>query len=1770
MTDEEHTFNYDDLNLDFLEPSPPIKEEIQEPVTAATYTPSFRANSCKAKDLAERVAQTDVLVNKIELLKRENVDVQQKLRDFQKSANQIHKLYENEKKKCMDLQIQFKTVEFKSNDLQEHCARLENEVVEKQMQFEQLEAQLDNTKGPLSYTELAIKYLKLVQKLNEDDTLKLYNIPLLDDLSNFCEQRGMKVPLIKVKSKSKRKYKKDKDIQCNILNASDTVISRQVHAQSTQTTIIQSNQMQSQTVAPSARDMQTQTEKNLTKNTQNQAVQARLIEVRSQGTQHISTTTTRGTSTSCFIKKHNVSTNFPEPKVVPLETALVDKFFELWKVSPLSPISDPIPETPLNEFELSEPSLMVPLPDTTKTIGTCTYLCNVQRQIDYIPIMEPIKRSQSSSPSPFIYDNVKYEVNATPTSTPPPTAPLSIPQLNENEKTTIGPTNNNLSNISNLQPMISALTNLPEMHPEVFSTVWQMAGQMFMGLLYSPTSNHLRAQQFNRSGNSHNLQQFHNWIHSLYESGQNSQQQTASSLPNQCEQQINRRENTFDINRVINTNVTQSSDVSTQIEGKQNFLLYIKKYLNLYISGTPREEVPYVGRSIATSDLGNNNIGTNGSTHAHIGCDSYEKWIFKEPLEIPKRSVKQIRGQKIATEKPICTRKRKDKRKRKKRYKAKKAKIVAGSIINNEPDSKSHEGKVSVDRNEQQFVTAVEFCANLCTFNQDLHIENDQNGVMTKSIYSAHLQDDYGNDSVNVEHTGDEKLSKTINYLDISAGNHLRLLQGKSSENMVMVEHIRVPELSDSEKSKCDNVENIEARCLIENQPKICENRIEHKGNLAFKIFGSDSDEDDNDIDIVNTNNSTKSYNNIFITNGVSTEISALFKKSEERILCKESLEDDRLKENQNIEMIPNFSESRHNQGELREKEDESSSEKFTVPFKEINIETDFSKVHEEVHKFDLPNILSPKTSELTKGTENPEVVDTYIDQFSMKASESQQNEAISLTSSTSIQPLYNSQTGNEDVDEPKLVIVEESVETICKKRTHSDSSVDYDPTFDDRISQTCSKDPSQSSSSDSDISKLPEGSVVGDLLENASTKQLGNITLSESANDQKVPCKRGRKRKYVMAAVTFCKRSARLRDKEMRDNQFSSDEGLLSPTNDSNDQQNLSDQSNKDDFCKGNELNLPNITKLCQAKEKILHPSTKEHINNQFQIYTELKQRANKDENYDAPTVSEMQVSTNDTFENTNAIADTSNAVVNKPSSTFFRPFEEFMTVTGDPSIYCSEPFTVKQQNVSTLVGTLASSSHASFEINVQNPQLDSTINQLDLESPGSPPPETLNENTLANMQQCREIPLEINRTYYHSSERKSELQNVINKYSFDIYATVTGKRKENDVESKIAVKIEEFLNTTRDRVNVTASTLAASLLEQLEDCEILANVILDQVCKAPRPEIELNCELASVPSKYIGTHLRLISIVLRHLQQKRPEIIAAIFQKIENRLFNYQRNEKLPLSILLNLTQLYLVVIPLYNGEHNPARLFIAKCLYYHNKMASPMIYEVLCWYPTTLPHRDESNYDKSDALITVIQHLLMTTTYDMDSKDLRHRELLSLLRFEYHFEPFKPKALEVLSNLVTKLKNGNLKNLMYAFAIFCKRNPKLVDILLQQQLLPLADEYYKRVQHTNEYDERVAVLLDCISAVVKPLCLTTDVSVYFSIFERFLGVVQRPVVQEAAVLAILRFQRFGQKRCFHALAHFKPHYPLQMLTTNALKTFIHRKPLKYWNGLMQMVAS
>lgn len=307
-----------------------------------------------------------------------------------------------------------------------------------------------------------------------------------------------------------------------------------------------------------------------------------------------------------------------------------------------------------------------------------------------------------------------------------------------------------------------------------------------------------------------------------------------------------------------------------------------------------------------------------------------------------------------------------------------------------------------------------------------------------------------------------------------------------------------------------------------------------------------------------------------------------------------------------------------------------------------------------------------------------------------------------------------------------------------------------------------------------------------------------------------------------------------------------------------------------------------------------------------------------------------------------------------------------------------------------------------------------------------------------------------------------------------------------------------------------------------------------------------------------------RLLSLV-KQLESRSCAFIQRFMNTLEKRLFHPKN--RLTTKVSQKFVRLYLqligvqasLVVP---GKQyaNPARLLLIKILYHYKEDMPLLVLDVLCRFPTVLPHREERDYDNSDPLITVIKHLLMNTKYDMTDAAGPDRALLSKLRFEYHFQPFEPAPRQVIDNLVEKVKAGRLNQLCYAFALFCRRC-QLVSVfkeLLNTQLVPLANSYCDLAVQSEEYDERLECLLQCISMIVKqvPLDANYDITPYLSLFKRLLVAVPRARVQEAAVQAILRTQRFGFAFALDALQNYRPNYPLTPMTRAMLRSFAERR--------------
>ncbi len=105
-------------------------------------------------------------------------------------------------------------------------------------------------------------------------------------------------------------------------------------------------------------------------------------------------TTTRGTTTSTFIKKVDVATNFPDPIAIE-----VDEIFRIM-IDDMPPVITPIEDLPLK----STCSQTEPQSQLNCSVGTMTRIRNVRRQINYAT-----DHPQSSSPTSNPLYRVKKE-----------------------------------------------------------------------------------------------------------------------------------------------------------------------------------------------------------------------------------------------------------------------------------------------------------------------------------------------------------------------------------------------------------------------------------------------------------------------------------------------------------------------------------------------------------------------------------------------------------------------------------------------------------------------------------------------------------------------------------------------------------------------------------------------------------------------------------------------------------------------------------------------------------------------------------------------------------------------------------------------------------------------------------------------------------------------------------------------------------------------------------------------------------------------------------------------------------------------------------------------------------------------------------------------------------------------------------------------------------------------------------------------------------------
>lgn len=505
-------FDFSDINLDFLQSTPPKNS------TSVKRIPTPVHNESRTKrriEWAKKVANVDQLLKEIQKLKCENQQLQNQLKDFQKSALDIQDLYTTEKRNHV---AKAKALE----ELQRKYDKADTELVVKSLKCDQLQACLSNEKErPLDYNDLVVKYLKLVHKFDSEDGVRGYHDrSIIEDLKQYCAKFKLKIHIpAGTKSKTQKLSKEDASIQCELLLDTPIITKPERKCQSTQCQVELCNQ-------------ETQHNDTTSRSTisKTQSTQCH-VELRSQGTQHISTMTTRSTTTSCFIKFRSVGTNFPEIHSQPAVDDILKEFAPWQNITPISPLIDQLNEEVRKSY---------------KTIGTCTWLCNIRRPIDFIP-RNKMKRLPSSRPGSCDVSAqgtiIKQEV-PTPSPSPTPNAPANQTRTNSNtaavnssdstaSNTTIS--SQNIATVNQLIDTLNATSQLSQVSNPSFQDLWHIFGigiGMVLGLLR--TTNNGNSSNAGVAANSAmhhdsvNQQQFHNWLRELYDSSVAASSATAS------------------------------------------------------------------------------------------------------------------------------------------------------------------------------------------------------------------------------------------------------------------------------------------------------------------------------------------------------------------------------------------------------------------------------------------------------------------------------------------------------------------------------------------------------------------------------------------------------------------------------------------------------------------------------------------------------------------------------------------------------------------------------------------------------------------------------------------------------------------------------------------------------------------------------------------------------------------------------------------------------------------------------------------------------------------------------------------------------------------------------------------------------------------------------------------------------------------------------------------------------------------------------------------
>lgn len=407
--------------------------------------------------------------------------------------------------------------------------------------------------------------------------------------------------------------------------------------------------------------------------------------------------------------------------------------------------------------------------------------------------------------------------------------------------------------------------------------------------------------------------------------------------------------------------------------------------------------------------------------------------------------------------------------------------------------------------------------------------------------------------------------------------------------------------------------------------------------------------------------------------------------------------------------------------------------------------------------------------------------------------------------------------------------------------------------------------------------------------------------------------------------------------------------------------------------------------------------------------------------------------------------------------------------------------------------------------------------------------------------------------------------VDNIIRNYSYASQSVIRAdplKAKEpieiTRLLASLHINMKSYVSSpewTSAEVDVCVSTL----LHQTQRPKILARLIIETVQQI---RSETFCTKFTPPAPILRpTDQRCLVLVLR-IAKHMPGFDKYLQLDIERQVFKLIR----PLTAEAIINLIYFL-IALYDADSDvnqivKIRLLIYKSMYYHKRLARPLVFAILMAFPSALPHSTKIE-NCADPLIWAFASVLTNDSYTGDKGVYKSDEMFYFLKIHYgYFAMTQFRYDETIDYCIECIRRNQLQNVDYALILMSKRKgwEWAIRSIVDGHLVPMLSNYVAEIE-TGDYDNRIQTIVFTIASIIKTIPYEHNIDAYLNTFSSLLNITKRKFIQESVVLAFCQLARFGYKNIYTRIAKWEPDYEVASNVLAALSTFVHNKGKRFW---------